>query len=50
VEEIDDAICGVDVLEHKANGEWNGSLSPEQVITYLSSIYNPFSNDIGSNV
>lgn len=39
-EEIDDAIIGTVILEDQTNDQWNGSLSPEQVVSYLSSVYN----------
>jgi len=38
-EEIDDAITGTIMLEHQTDDKWNGRLSAEEVITYLSGVY-----------
>ncbi len=51
--EIDDAVTGKVVLEHQTDDQWNGSLSPEEVITYLASVYNipsQIRQDIYTNV
>ncbi|ACU63420.1 hypothetical protein [Chitinophaga pinensis] len=38
-EDIDDAIIGTVVLEIQTDDDWNGVMSPEQVVSYLSPIY-----------